>query len=49
MTDKIDMVIIKKDSVIKKKFTVIDKGGTISFNLNSFTLAVNKNDLKLLL
>lgn len=42
----IEMVIIKNDTVIKKKFSVIDEDEVISFNLGNFFIAVRKEDLK---
>lgn len=42
----IEMVIIKNDTVIKKKFSVIDEDEIISFNLGNFFIAVRKEDLK---
>ena len=44
--DTIEMVIIKNDTVIKKKFSVIDEDEVISFNLGNFFIAVRKEDLK---
>jgi chaperonin cofactor prefoldin len=44
--DAIEMVIIKNDTVIKKKFSVIDEDEVISFNLGNFFIAVRKEDLK---
>lgn len=44
--DTIEMVIIKNDTVIKKKFSVIDEDEVISFNLENFLIAVRKEDLK---
>lgn len=44
--DAIEMVIIKNDTVIKKKFSVIDEDEIISFNLGNFFIAVRKEDLK---
>lgn len=44
--DTIEMVIIKNDTVIKKKFSVIDEDEVISFELGKLTLAVRKEDLK---
>lgn len=41
-----EMVIIKNDTVIKKKFSVIDEDEVISFNLGNFLIAVRKEDLK---
>ncbi len=46
MSDKIEMVVINKDTVIKKRFEILDKDDIISFNLSNFTLAVKKDDLK---
>ena len=40
--DTIEMVIIKNDTVIKKKFSVIDEDEVISFNLWNFFIAVKK-------
>ena len=44
--DTIEMVIIKNDTIIKKKFSVIDEDEIISFNLGNFFIAVRKEDLK---
>lgn len=44
--DTIEMVIIKNDTIIKKKFSVIDEDEIISFNLGKFFIAVRKEDLK---
>lgn len=44
--DTVEMVIIKNDTVIKKKFSVIDEDDLISFNLGNFFMAVRKEDLK---
>jgi hypothetical protein len=44
--DTIEMVIIKNDTVIKKKFSVIDEDEVISFNLGNFFIALRKEDLK---
>ena len=44
--DTIEMVIIKKVTIIKKKFSVIDEDDVISFNLGNFFIAVRKEDLK---
>lgn len=44
--DTIEMVIIKNDTVIKKKFSVMDEDEVISFNLGNFFIAVRKEDLK---
>ena len=44
--DTIEMVIIKNETVIKKKFSVIDEADVISFNLGNFFIAVRKEDLK---
>ena len=44
--DTIEMVIIKNETVIKKKFSVIDEDEVISFNLGNFFIAVRKEDLK---
>lgn len=44
--DAIEMVIIKNDTIIKKKFSVIDEDEIISFNLGNFFIAVRKEDLK---
>jgi chaperonin cofactor prefoldin len=44
--DTIEMVIIKNDTVIKKKFSVIDEDEVISLNLGNFFIAVRKEDLK---
>ena len=44
--DTIEMVIIKNDTVIKKKFSVIDEDEVISFNLGNFFIAVRREDLK---
>lgn len=44
--DAIEMVIIKNDTVIKKKFSVIDEDEVISFNSGNFLIAVRKEDLK---
>lgn len=47
--DTIEMVIIKNDTVIKKKFSVIDEDEIISFNLGNFFIAVKKEDLRKLM
>lgn len=47
--DTIEMVIIKNDTVIKKKFSVIDEDEVISFNLGNFLIAVKKEDLRKLM
>lgn len=47
--DTIEMVIIKNDTVIKKKFSVIDEDEVISFNLENFFIAVKKEDLRKLI
>lgn len=44
--DTIEMVIIKNDTVIKKKFSVIDEDEVISFNLGNFLIAARKEELK---
>lgn len=44
--DTIEMVIIKNDTVIKKKFSVIDEDDLISFNLGNFFIAVRKEDIR---
>lgn len=44
--DTIEMIIIKNETVIKKKFSVIDEDDVISFNLGNFFIAVRKEDLK---
>lgn len=44
--DTIEMVIIKNDTVIKKKFSVIDEDDLISFNLGNFFMAVRKEDIR---
>lgn len=44
--DAIEMVIIKNETVIKKKFSVIDEDEVISFNLGNFFIALRKEDLK---
>lgn len=44
--DTIEMVIIKNDTVIKKKFSVIDEDEVISFNLGNFLIAVRKEDIR---
>ena len=44
--DAIEMVIIKNDTIIKKKFSVIDEDEVISFNLGNFFIALRKEDLK---
>ena len=44
--DTIEMVIIKNDTVIKKKFSVIDEDEIISFNLGNFLIAVRKEDIR---
>lgn len=44
--DTIEMVIIKNDTVIKKKFSVIDEDEVISFNLGNFFIAVRKKDIR---
>lgn len=45
--DTIEMVIIKNDTIIKKKFSVIDE--VISFNLGNFFIALRKEDLRKLI
>lgn len=47
--DTIEMVIIKNDTVIKKKFSVIDEDEVISFNLENFFIAVKKEDIRKLM
>ena len=47
--DTIEMVIIKNDTVIKKKFSVIDEDDVISFNLGNFFIALRKEDLRKLI
>lgn len=47
--DAIEMVIIKNETVIKKKFSVIDEDEVISFNLGNFFMAVRKEDLRKLI
>ena len=47
--DTIEMVIIKNDTIIKKKFSVIDEDEVISFNLGNFLIAVKKEDLRKLM
>ena len=47
--DTIEMVIIKNDTVIKKKFSVIDENKVISFNLGNFFIALRKEDLRKLI
>lgn len=44
--DTVEMVIIKNDTVIKKKFSVIDEDDLISFNLGNFFMAVRKEDIR---
>lgn len=44
--DTIEMVIIKNDTVIKKKFSVIDEDDLISFNLGNFFIAARKEDIR---
>lgn len=44
--DIIEMVIIKNDTVIKKKFSVIDEDEVISFNLGNFFIALRKEDIR---
>ena len=44
--DKIEMVMINGDTVVKKQFKILDKDGVISFELGKLTLAVRKEDLK---
>nr|DAW37655.1 MAG TPA: hypothetical protein [Caudoviricetes sp.] len=44
--DTIEMVIIKNETIIKKKFSVTDEDEVISFNLGNFFIAVRKEDLK---
>ncbi len=44
--DTIEMVIIKNDTVIKKKFSVIDEDEVISFNLGNFFIVVRKEDIR---
>ena len=47
--DTIEMVIIKNDTVIKKKFSVIDEDEVISFNVGNFFIALRKEDLRKLI
>lgn len=47
--DTIEMVIIKNDTVIKKKFSVIDEDEVINFNLGNFFIAVKKEDIRKLM
>lgn len=47
--DIIEMVIIKNDTIIKKKFSVIDEDEVISFNLGNFLIAVKKEDIRKLM
>ena len=47
--DAIEMVIIKNDTIIKKKFSVIDEDEVISFNLGNFFIALRKEDLRKLI
>lgn len=47
--DTIEMVIIKNDTVIKKKFSVIDEDEVISFNLGNFFIVVKKEDIRKLM
>lgn len=47
--DTIEMVIIKNDTIIKKKFSVIDEDEVISFNLGNFFIALRKEDLRKLI
>lgn len=47
--ETIEMVIIKNDTVIKKKFSVIDEDEVISFNLGNFFIAVKKEDIRKLM
>ena len=44
--DTVEMVIIKNDTVIKKKFSVIDEDEVISLNLGNFFMAVRKEDIR---
>lgn len=44
--DAIEMVIIKNETIIKKKFSVIDEDEVISFNLGNFFIAVRKEDIR---
>ena len=44
--DKIEMVMINGDTVVKKQFEILDKDGVISIELGKLTLAVRKEDLK---
>ena len=44
--DKIEMVMINGDTIVKKQFEILDKDGVISFELGKLTLAVRKEDLK---
>lgn len=43
--NKLEMVVINGDTIIKKQFEVINDNEVISFNLGKFTLAVRKEDL----
>lgn len=44
--DKIEMVMINGDTIVKKQFEILDKDGVISFELGKLTLVVRKEDLK---
>lgn len=44
--NQVEMVVITKDKVIKKRFQVMNKDGVISFNLENFTFAIRKEDLE---
>ena len=46
MKNEIDMVLINKEQVIKKKYEVIKQNGVITFNLGKFTLGANVEDLR---
>lgn len=43
--NKLEMVVINGDTIIKKQFEVINDNEVISFSLGKFTLAVRKEDL----
>lgn len=47
--DKIEMVMINGDTVVKKQFKILDKDGVISFELGKLTLAVRKEDIRKLM
>jgi len=47
--NKLEMVMINGDTVVKKQFEILDKDGVISFNLGKLTLAVKKEDIRKLM